>query len=182
MFWFKRKNKKMTQEQLEPIREDLRTVPKFQWIKTENMGKVVHFKDVSEVNGMILVEFDDGSRVNMDMIGEVVLKVYNDSEILEMTPEEQYTPNTPTVNIKKAQQQYKDSPIQTLLRKQKPNMMNMEISIELNLPSHELYKVLSTSFDNADEEIVEFIVADLDVPLIKDAVRNAIKAYYQQGE
>lgn len=180
--WFKKnENKKMNADQLAPIKEELQSVPKFQWVKTEKTGHVVQFKDVVYSNGMILVEFNDGSRVNYDLLGDVVIKVEDDAMLLDLgTTEVQHT-QVNQVNIGKPKQVHQtssDTPVQALLRKQKPNVVPVEISIQLNLPSVSLYKVLSQSFENADDEIVQFIVADLDIQVIKDAVKEAILNFY----
>lgn len=179
--WFKKKNKVMTEEQLAPLREELAAVPKFQWVKTDKAGRVTEFKDVVVVNGMILVEFTDGTRVKYDMLGDAVMRIQDDSMLLNIAPDPVANHGvpinnaTPHVSIGTPKPK---SPIHALLEKQKSNPVPVEISIEMNLPPVSLYKVLSQSFDNADDDIVEFIVADLDVPMIRDAVRRAITNFY----
>lgn len=177
----------MTPAQLEPFKEELSVVPKFQWVKSDKAGTISYYKDVVFFNSMILVEFTDGSRVNYDMLGDVVMKVMNDSDLLEVSNDThtaiEMGGGSPKVNIHKGQAtktQPKESPIQNLLKKQKQNPVCIDISIELNVPSPELYKVICSSFDNAEDEIVEFIVADLDLPLIKAAVQDAVKKYYSE--
>lgn len=173
----------MTDEQLIPFREELSKVPKFQWVKTDKAGRVVHFKDVIYHNNMMLVEFDDGTRVNYDLLGDAVMKIADDAMLLDIQPEtiplvQQNIPisTAPQVSIGKRV----GTPIQELLKKQKPNLIPIKISLELNLPSVSLYKVLAQSFDKADEEIVEYIVDDLDVPLIKEAVKKSIAKFYSE--
>lgn len=188
--WFKKKNKGMSPEQLVPFREELSAVPKFQWVKTDRAGKVTQFKDVVYQNNMVLVEFTDGSRVNYDMLGDAVMKIEDDSMLLDVQPEEinmsDYqipVSNAPAPTVKvgtPAPAKSSASPLHALLEKQKSDPVPVEISINLKLPPVSLYKVLSQSFENADEEIVEYIVADLDVPMIREAVREAITNFYSE--
>jgi hypothetical protein len=190
--WFKkRKQGMMTDEQLAVYKMELSNVPKFQWLKTDKAGQVTYYKDVISVNNMVLVEFTDGSRVNYDLLGDAVMKIESDEMLLDIATESvdqmsQYNvpvhnAPAPTVSIGKPQPQKSYSPIHALLEKQKSNPVPIEFSIDLNLPPVSLYNVLSQSFENADEEIVEFIVAELDINKIKDAVKDAILNFYKSN-
>lgn len=184
--WFKKKNKVMTEQDLMPLREELSQVPKFQWVKTDKAGRVTQFKDVVLVKDMILVEFTDGSRVKYDMLGDAVMKILDDSMLLEINGEvvdngQSLNVPPPTVNIGTPRPQASTNPVHALLAKQKTNPVPVEISIEMNLPPVSLYKVLAQSFDNADSDIVDFIVQDLDVPMIREAVREAITNFYTEN-
>lgn len=191
--WFKKRKEKgmMTDEQLAVYKMELANVPKFQWLKTDKAGQVTYYKDVISVNNMVLVEFTDGSRVNYDLLGDAVMKIESDEMLLDIATESvdqmsQYNvpvsnAPAPTVSIGKPQPQKPSSPIHALLEKQKSNPVPIEFSIDLNLPPVSLYNVLSQSFDNADEEIVEFIVAELDINKIKEAVKDAILNFYKNN-
>jgi hypothetical protein len=72
-----------------------------------------------------------------------------------------------------------DNPIVSLLQKQKPNWVEVSINLKLNLPTKNLYNVLSSSFDDAEDEIIEFVVRDLDIEVIKDSLRINIKDIYK---
>jgi hypothetical protein len=74
-----------------------------------------------------------------------------------------------------------DNPIVSLLQKQKPNWVEVSINLKLNLPTKNLYNVLSSSFDDAEDEIIEFVVRDLDIEVIKDSLRINIKDIYNKG-
>ncbi len=76
--------------------------------------------------------------------------------------------------------QAKETPIQSLLKKQKPNMMDIDIKLGINLPPKELYSVLMQSFDDAEKEVLEYIVRDINIETIRDSVRVALKNYYEQ--
>ena len=71
------------------------------------------------------------------------------------------------------------NPITSLLEKQKPNWVEVGIKLKLNLPTKSLYNVLTSSFDEAEKEIIEFVVNDLDLELIKESLRINIKEIYK---
>lgn len=178
-----KRKKKMTDEQLLPYWEELSAVPKFQWIKTERAGLVSYFQGVTHQNGMVLIEFADGSRVNYDMLGDAVMKIYDDTMLLDLgdeavvqQPRPQHRTQVGPVSI--GQPAQKENPIHQLLNKQKENPVGISIEIQLNLPPAQLYAVLSSSFENAEDEIVDYVVQGIDVPAIKDAVRRAILNHY----
>ena len=187
MKWLKKlfkKEDKMTPEQLQSLRETLSAVPVYQWVKTERTGTVCHFQDITEDDGLLFVEFSDGSRVNYNLLDEMLVKLTSEAEAMQLGGDP-ITLDTPLNSIGKAtirngpQATVKENPIHTLLKKQKPNKVGVDISLDLNMPPKDLYKVLEGSFDNAQEEIVEFIVADINIENIRTAVKDAIKKFYE---
>jgi hypothetical protein len=74
------------------------------------------------------------------------------------------------------------SPIYDLLSKQKANLVDVSISIKINLPPKELYNVLTSSFDGADEEIVNYVVSSVNVEDIKSALSDSILNKYYKRE
>ena len=74
-----------------------------------------------------------------------------------------------------------ENPIVSLLEKQKPNWVDVNIKLELNLPTKSLYNVLTSSFDNAEDEIIEFVVRDLDLEVVKESLRINIRQIYKNN-
>ncbi len=178
LFDFLKRKKKMTSpEELQSIKDHLSKYKSFQWIKTERVGQVTHLKDVVELDGVIYVEFTNDSRVNYDLMPEYVLsQQYGDEPIdMELSPKV-----SAKVSANGTNQGHKkpDSPIHALLKKQKENRVSIEIQVDLNVPSPELYAVLSQSFDNAEDEIVSYALLDLNMEVVRKAVGGAIKKYY----
>lgn len=178
---FNKNDKKMdaTPEQLEQIKMELSKYTKFQWIKGELVNNTAKLKDVVCERGLIFVEFENGSRINYALMDEYIYKAGSENDVLEIGPDQKQTAvakvNSATITPIK-----KESPIYALLKKQKTNIQSIDISLSLNLPTLELYKVLRESFDNSDKEIVEYIVADLSIDVIKNAVKDAITNFYEQ--
>ena len=74
-----------------------------------------------------------------------------------------------------------ETSIVSLLEKQKPNWVDVNIKLELNLPTKSLYNVLTSSFDNAEDEIIEFVVRDLDLEVVKESLRINIRQIYKNN-
>ena len=60
--------------------------------------------------------------------------------------------------------------------------MEVSIKLKLNLPSKELYGVLSTSFEDADKEIIEFVLDGVDIEDIKASLAQSIRSNYYSVE
>lgn len=178
MKWLKKifnKKNKMSPEQLQSLRDTLSAVPVYQWAKTERIGTICKFQDIVEEDGLLFVEFNDGSRVNYNLLDEMVVRLNSETEAMDIGGQPINTIAQATIR----QPAVKDNPIHNLLRKQKQNTVGVDISLDLNMPPKELYKVLESSFDNAQDEIVEFIVADINIDNIRAAVKEAIKKFYE---
>jgi hypothetical protein len=94
--------------------------------------------------------------------------------------------NTPVKNVMLAdsvvnKKNNDENPIVSLLQKQKPNWVEVGIKLKLNLPTKNLYNVLTSSFEDAEKEIIEFVVNDLDLEIIKESLRINIKEIYKGG-
>jgi hypothetical protein len=70
------------------------------------------------------------------------------------------------------------NPVHDLLRKAKKKKQKISLHIELQLPSEEMYKIVSENFDNGDQEIVDFILKELSDETIKLALVSALKDKY----
>ena len=162
----------------------------YQWTKGDNNGNVCEYVDVFKdpVTGVIWVNFKDGTRINYSLLNEYMIQIdpINRRELaaplIEVTGTsvEKISPvrnvmladNSP-INTKSS------NPITSLLEKQKPNWVEVGINLKLNLPTKSLYNVLTSSFEEADKEIIEFVVSDLDLEIIKESLRINIKEIYK---
>jgi len=184
---FKKKKKMISADKIEDLKAYLSGFSKYQWLKSERAGAITEFLNVAiEQDGSVMVEFADGSRCKYELMNEFLIKTNNEHELLDVEPPanapvgEQKT-NTNISNVQvRTQPKAPDNPIHTLLKKQKPNPVNIDITMELNIPSAELYGVICQSFEDAEEEIVNYIVSGLDIDTIKNSVKEAIKKYYSQ--
>ena len=172
MEWLKRifsKKKKMdlTDKTLPELKEEL-SQKDFQWIKGEKMGNIEGFRDVisDETTGMSFLEFVSGGRINLELLNEY-MDMFPASKVDFSNVHTAITHSgipaitqTTQAKVQKIQPQVssielEESPIYTLLKKQKENWVNVNITLKLNLPSKSLYNVLISSFDGAENEVID---------------------------
>ena len=144
----------------------------FQWIKTERLGEICQYKNIDTEGEDVWINFTDGSRINSELINDY---------ILTMPKEDFKNPPLPPKDriIKEGQEPPKpkslDNPIQALLKKQKPNIQSVSLDISVNLPSKELYTILHSSFEDADDQITQYILDNLDIDAVKKSIIESIK-------
>ena len=196
MGWLQRlfsKSKKMNwkDKSLEEIQNFFQSKD-FQWLKGDQMGNIEKFKSIEkdDSTGLIFISFRSGGRMNVELVQEY-MDVFPSQNIdfsavakSNPQPSPQSKPDSSTQTNKKSNTvssvQLSESPIYSLLKKQKTNWVNVNITLKLNLPSKNLYGVLTTSFEEADREIVNFVTEGIDIDDIKSALGDSILSYYDK--
>jgi len=159
----------------------------FQWIKGDDTGMDESYKDII-INGDIsFIEFQSGKRINSELLEEYMImlpaqpKQNNQQNQVLVKPNEPSTVTSIIYDDSKNHQN--ESPIYKLLKKQKKNMVDVSIKIKLNLPPKDLYTVLSGSFEDAEREIIDFVLDGVDMEDIKASLADSIKkSYYEKTE
>jgi len=160
----------------------------YKWTKGDNDGQVCEYENLfrDATSGIVWINFKDGSRINYDLMNDYMMQVDPSSIVNQdqlSLPSDNTLQSSPIRNVMVSDNQPKnkivDNPIVSLLQKQKPNWVEVSINLKLNLPTKNLYNVLSSSFDDAEDEIIEFVVRDLDIEVIKDSLRINIKDIYK---
>jgi len=181
----KKKKMEISQETLEDVISKYSGM-EFQWIKGEDMSVTETYKSVNSNGEDVFILFNSGKRINLNLLDEYMVWFPANTRI----------PEPPTVNHELPRPksepmvtsiQYSDqpnvsfdeSPIYKLLKKQKKNAVEVSIKLKLNLPSKDLYSVLCLSFDDAEKEIVDFVLDDVNIDDIKRSLGESIrKSYY----
>jgi hypothetical protein len=186
----RKKNMEIKEKTLEEIKSDL-SEKTFLWIKGESMGSSEKYKDVEidESTGMTYVLFRSGKRINLDILEEY-MEQYSipipDDIIPISSPailpnnyliEEQETRKN---HVSSAKAEIKESPIYTLLKKQKSNWVEVSLNLKINLPTKNLYQVLVSSFEDADSEIIDYVTEGIDMEDVRSALAESIAAYYEK--
>jgi hypothetical protein len=164
----------------------------YQWIKGDDSGMDEKYKDIILNDGISFIVFQSGKRINSDLLNDYMLMLpAQPAQTMHSTPvnipqvqtgsNEQTTVTSIIYNDSKIPQN--DSPIYKLLKKQKKNMVDVSIKIKLNLPPKDLYTVLSGSFEDAESEIIDFVLDGVDIEDIKTSLADSIKkSYYEKTE
>ena len=193
---FNKKSNKMnfTGKTLEEVEADLKNSD-FQWLKGEHIGMVEKFKEIIEEGGMKFLVFQSGGRMNVDLITEFMdifpsSPVRFDSSSPSFSPNSSPAPQPPDQKGKASVNSInygspvipgvEESPIYKLLKKQKPNWVNVNISLKLNLPTKSLYNVLISSFDDADAEIANYVTEGIEIEDIRNAIAESIRSSFYE--
>lgn len=156
----------------------------YKWTKGDNDGEICEYEDLFKdpTSGIIWINFKGGSRINYLLLNDFMLQI-EPSSVKQEVIEQLANPTMRNVMLSdnKSKVTLPDNPIVSLLQKQKTNWVEVGINLKLNLPTKNLYNVLTSSFEDAEEEIIEFVVRDLDIELIKDSLRINIKDIYNKS-
>jgi hypothetical protein len=182
---FKPKKQSPKMETKEKSIEDLKLKYQgmmFEWIKGDLAGTTNLYKEVKQNGDLFFIEFLEGGRINEELIEEYTLyypaPLVNTQIPNPLAGIEKSSSVTSIVYGESHPNSDPNSPIYTLLRKQKKNMVEVSIKIELNLPSKDLYSVLSSSFEDAENEIIKFVLDGVDIEDIKKSLSESIKRNY----
>lgn len=193
----KKEKMSLKEKTLDELKELLSTKD-FQWLKGDQMGSVEKYQDVIQDSstGMTFVCFTGGGRMNIELLQEYMdmfpaqgvnfEPVSNGQPGLpEITPTiastQQHKPNRAVVETNQVSDvEIEESPIYKLLKKQKNNWVSVSISLKLNLPPKSLYSVLVSSFDEAENEIIDYVTEGIDIEDIRSALGKSILAYYEK--
>lgn len=167
----------------------------YKWTKGDNNGQVCEYESLFKdpASGIIWINFKGGTRINYSVMPEYMIEIdpihqNNSTNQLQPIAKAQNSRipvqnQLPVKNVMLANNMdtkvIDENPIVSLLQKQKPNWVEVGIKLKLNLPTKSLYNVLTSSFEDAENEIIEFVVNDLDLEIIKESLRINIKEIYK---
>jgi len=84
-----------------------------------------------------------------------------------------------TVVQEEKKKTFTDDPIWGLLEKAKKVDTEVDMNLTISLPTVNLYNVAKENFENGDEKVIEYIVENIDIEHLKQCIRAAIKAMYE---
>ena len=175
-----------TDKSLEELRTELSNSD-FQWIKGEETGMVEKYESVSEEGSLKFLNFKGGKRINIEILQEF-MDIFPTSPVdFSINPSLAVNNSVPPAKESKVnsikydstvQVGVEESPIYKLLKKQKPNWVNVNISLKLNLPTKSLYNVLVSSFEDADTEISNYVTEGVEIEDIRNAIAESIRTSF----
>ena len=171
--------------------EEITTKVHWQWIKGDESGNVVTFKD----EGSQWITFNEGGRIatglrdeflqqlNPDLVGEFV----KDSPSIDPLATGGANLIAPTASVAPEKVIVKPvSPIRVLFNKQKKNnKVKLMLEFPVNIPSKGIYELMSTSFDSNDvnEDLYSFIYDQLSedeiIKCLQDSIKSLIENKYK---
>lgn len=105
-----------------------------------------------------------------------IAEEYNES-IDNQQKVEQKSPETPSKEPDKPLLDLSD-PVNIMMEKSKKFETEISMSLTISLPLKSLFYVAKDSFENGEEKSLEYIIENIDVSEIKNALKLGIKEYY----
>ena len=188
-------DKEMTQEENIPkTREEVFAESHFEWVKTDRLGDICNFKEFEVDNGVEYVAFTDGSRIKTEFVGDIVLMYNNPHDILgsqlrvEKSIEEVLFGDQPRVDPSPVENVIVTRPVETqvksidpvisILEKGKKKLEKLNLTINVKIPSSELYNVIKENFDNTDDVLLDNVMDQIQGSMLRDAVRKELQTLY----
>ena len=166
-------------------KEEIFSSHKFEWVKTERSGDVCEF-DHFEGEGEEFTCFTDNTRIRTELIGDVVLMHLFSNEIIGkelLNPEKnilgvETVVHTAQIQPRKAQSS--QDPVISILEKTKKRTEKMNLTLNVKIPSPEIYLVIRENFENVDDILLENVMAQIQQNSMKEAVRRELQNIYSQ--
>lgn len=149
----------------------------YQWIKGEKAGEVVKTdSEIVEDGGMQFLNFIDGSRCNANLVGDYILEIADDSpESLIMLNDLAPQPLQriePVVTAREEEPVKTISPLAALLLSSKKSEQKVGIAISINMPPFDLIKVLASSFDDGQEQVLRYLQDSITPEMVEGLKRQ----------
>jgi len=178
----------MTEKETPELKEDYSQFS-YQWIKGDLLSKVQHYHDIVEEGDKKYIVFTDKTRILLDLLDEYMIRVDKGFEEVTTPSQDLSIPQEDPLTqrgVKSRETKYEakvlqeESPIFSLLSKQKENWVDVDLQLSINLPPKSLWDVLVSSFDDAEKDILEYVTKDLDIEVVRQSLRNSIKDIYKK--
>lgn len=176
----------MTDKDLSELKEEYSNFS-YQWIKGDNLSLVQHYADLIEEGGKKFMVFTDKSRMSLDLLDEYMVRVEKGFEdkisqaTISTNSIEDVSRGVMARDTRTVQTIInEESPIFSLLAKQKTNWVDVDLKLSINLPPKSLWDVLMNSFDDAEKDILEYVTKDLDIEVVRQSLRESIKDIYKK--
>lgn len=75
-----------------------------------------------------------------------------------------------------------NDPVVILAKNAKKHDANIDMQLEISLPSKSLYTMIKNDFENGTETFFDYIISSIDINSIKDAIRESLKNAYENSE
>jgi len=72
-------------------------------------------------------------------------------------------------------------PVYIMISKSKKIDQIIEMELNISLPSISLFNVITESFDGGADKLIEYIIQDINVDAIKDAIKNSLRIMYNSS-
>ena len=164
----------------------------YQWIKGDKFGTVVTVAE-DQKDGKWLY-FEDGSRINPSLVHEYLMEVENEREVLKVAEELTTNPDELTRPQSVPMQDQAPTPVNStpakeptimgnmIMKMSKKNVVNVPLQINLNIPTPEIYAMLSGGMEVEDlnEEIMEVALQQIEINNLTEYLKENISTFLSE--
>jgi hypothetical protein len=158
----------------------------FQWTRGENLGDIETWEGETDDNdGETFYIFKSGKMANMNLEGEFFMKITSPSEpiIDPIGMEGTFTQLTPKVQKprleKKATEpklKQETNPVFSLLDKSIKAETIQSLKVTLSLPARDLIKVVASSFEDGQENILDYLVSQISIEELQKQIKEQLRS------
>jgi hypothetical protein len=178
-------NMEETQLTMSEENKNKKEVVKYQWVKGDRFGDIVIASENQEDTKWLY--FNDGTRINPELVDEFLLKIEKPNQIFDISNLGQNIPNNKPVDT------VTETPIpineptimgKMIIKMSKKNVVNVPVQININIPTGDLYNILSGGMEEEDlnEEILAVALQQIEInnlqAYIKENVSQFLTEYY----
>lgn len=159
----------------------------YQWTKGDRLGDTVEVAEIQ--NDSKWLYFEDGTRINPSLIDDYLLEIDDPSQALNVSISRPVA--TSPVVASQPLQPSTPEPTKTVTglmieKMSKKNVVQVPISININVPTPSIYAMLSEGMETGDldEEIMQVALSQLQINKLQDYVKehisNFLNTYYDK--
>lgn len=147
----------------------------YQWTKGDKQGQVV--KSIGESffeDNIEYLVFLDGSLVNRALINDFLIEIPSEQEamfITDIAP----TPLKRVENKPASPAKPQQSPLERLLADSKKSTQSYTITIDIDVPSADLMRILAESYEDGEEQILKFLSSSVNLDAVNQRIAEQIK-------
>jgi len=168
------KMKNKYEAELPQTREENMANSTFEWVKTERAGEISKFKSLVREGAIEYIVFQDDTRVNSALLGDVVLQHHDQYEVLgsvnqafeKVNPPVSQRPaaqlQAPRVEIPAVHNVRVSSPVASILEKAKKKKKKVQFEFLMELPSSEVLSIIKENFDASEDELFDYFMSKVD--------------------
>lgn len=160
----------------------------YQWTKGDRLGDTVEVAEIQSDSKWLY--FEDGTRINPSLIDDYLLEIDDPSQALNVSISRPIV-TSPAVAASQPSQPSTPEPTKTVMglmieKMSKKNVVQVPISININVPTPSIYEMLSEGMETGDldEEIMQVALSQLQINKLQDYVKehisNFLNTYYDK--
>lgn len=154
----------------------------FRYINSEFIGLVVRAERTVKEGTNYCVFFDNGQKHTVQEIERLMVEdhTYIENDLSKIIPNKINSGLNSNIRMEKKPVEF--DPVIEILKRRKKKPVEISLSIELDLPSKELYEVLVDDYDNAEDKIIDYLFTPENIVTLKECIKNSLKIYYGNKE